>query len=290
MRINLGDREVGEGCPCYIICELGINANGDVKIAQRLIEAAAEAGADAVKLQKRTVDVVYSQEYLDSPRESPWGTTQRDQKEGLELSIDAYRHLQGYAHDQGVTLTASCWDAQALRDVVEAIDPPWLKAASASITDTILMEAHAATRRPLVISTGMSTLDQVAEVHNLLWERSVAHVLLMCTSTYPCDDHEINLRCIPELRGEFNTLIGYSGHERGIATSVSAVALGACIVERHLTLDRTMYGSDQSASLEPGAFKRMVRDIRAVEAALGDGIKRVYESEKPIAAKLRGTP
>ena len=287
MLVDLGDAFVGEGRPCYVVAEIGINHNGDVRVAEQLIDAAVEAGANAVKLQKRTVDAVYSAEYLGSPRESPWGTTQRAQKEGLEFSLDEYRHLREYARTR-LTITASAWDPQALRDVVETLDPPWLKVASASITDVELVRAYVATGRSLIVSTGMSTLEQVdTVVYDELHERLAQHALLQCTSTYPCDDSEINLRAIETMRERYGVPIGYSGHERGIATSVAAVALGACIVERHLTLDRTMYGSDQAASLEPKGFAQMVRDIRAVEAAMGDGVKRVYASEVPIAAKLR---
>lgn len=291
--VNLGGILVGEGQPAYICAELGINGNGDVRIYEQMIDAAARAGAQAVKLQKRTIDLVYTPEELASPRESPWGKTFREQKEGLELDRDAYVHLAAYAKERGLVLTASCWDEGALGDVVKWIDPPWLKIASASITDHMLVQAYAWTGKPLVMSTGMSTLDEIdsaiGQIESVWGKLNVEPglVLLACTSTYPCDDSEINLLTIDTLRETFGLPVGYSGHERGIATTVAAVALGACCVERHLTLDRTMYGSDQAASLEPQGFIRLVRDIRAVEKALGDGVKRRLVSEEPVRRKLR---
>lgn len=288
MQVDLGDATVGDGLPCYIIAELGINHNGDVAIAEQMIDAAADAGADAVKLQRRTVDAVYTQEYLDSPRESPWGTTQREQKGGLELGSDELTFLAEHANGWGMEMTASAWDLEALRDVVDCMEPNWLKVASAHVTDLHFLRSHVLLGRPLVVSTGMCTRLDVSKAQNLLRAECTPHVLLQCTSTYPAFNSEINLRCIQAYKTLYGVPVGYSGHERGIATSVAAVAMGACIVERHLTLDHTMYGSDQSASLEPQGFKQMVRDIRAVEEAMGDGVKRVYEREVPIMEKLRG--
>lgn len=292
--VHLGGIPCGDGHPAYICAEIGINANGDVLLAEKLIDAAAYAGAQAVKLQKRTVEAVYSAEELAKPRESPWGTTTREQKEGLEFGEREYRGLARYAAARGLVLTASCWDTQALDDVMAWIDPPWLKIASASITDHALLRAYAGTGRPLVMSSGMSTEAEIALAVGVVQDAQIrltgtaSLVLLACTSTYPCEDEEINLRTIETLREWWpRTPIGYSGHERGIATTVAAVALGACFIERHITLDRAMYGSDQAASLEPAGFARMVRDIRAVECAMGDGVKRRLPSEEPIAAKLR---
>lgn len=284
----------------YICAEIGINHNGDVEIAERLIDAAADAGADAVKLQKRSVDVVYSPEELARPRESPWGTTNGDQKRGLELWRHEYQRLAAHARDRGLDFTASCWDLEALDQVLDWVNPPWLKIASAVLTwpsnvRDPLLRAHAATGLPLVMSTGMCDVEQIDEALEVLrgeWACSAmlpALTICACTSTYPCADDEINLRTIPALRERYGCDVGYSGHERGIATTVAAVALGARFIERHITLDRTMYGSDQAASLEPQGFARMVRDIRAVEAALGTADKRRLPSEVPVMHKLRRT-
>lgn len=281
--------------PAYIIAEGGINHNGSVELAKKLIDAAAEAGADCFKLQKRTIETVYTKEELDKPRESPWGTTNREQKLGLEFGKVEYQELAAYANKLGLDFTASAWDARALLNVIEWTNPPWLKVASASLTDDVLLRNHVAFRRPIVLSTGMSTLAEIEHAVMVVAQESndlgewPGLALLACTSTYPCEDSEINLRTIEALAAHFNYQIpvGYSGHERGVATSVAAVALGARIVERHLTLDRTMYGSDQAASLEPKGFALMVRDIRTIEAAMGDGNKRRLESEEPVRAKLR---
>lgn len=301
--VNLGGVLVGDGHPAYVISELGINHGGSVTTAEKLIDASAYAGAQAVKTQKRTVDVVYPKHVLDSPRESPWGTDTRAQKLGLELGEQAYRDLARYARAKGLAFTASCWDLRSLDDVMAWTSPPFLKIASAVLTwpsgiRDPLLKAHAQTGLPLVMSTGMSDTTQIDEAIDVLtatWaaEPSTAFgapglVLLACTSTYPCEDHEINLKQIETLQFRYGSLcvIGYSGHEKGIATTVAAVALGAKVVERHITLDRASYGSDQSASLEPPGFARMVRDIRVVEAAMGNGDKRCLESESVVRAKL----
>lgn len=291
MKIKLGKRLVGDGEPCYVIGEIGINHNGDVDTCKRMIDAAARAGADAVKLQKRTVEVVYGRApyrpgYLDEPREHPLSDdqTQRGQKTALEFGRDEWERLALHAKQQGLDFTASCWDEQALADVCEWVDPPWLKVASPCVKDTPLLKAHSATGKPLVVSTGGLSDHEANELCRWLDHEVLDnYILLHCCSTYPAPDRHLNLRAMTELPWTY----GYSGHERGIATTVAAVVLGACVVERHLTLDRTMYGSDQAASLEPQGFARMVRDIRSVEAALGDGIKRVMPGEAEVMAKLR---
>lgn len=282
--VKIGERAVGDGQPCYVIAEIGINHNGDVGVARQLIEASSEAGAEAVKFQKRTVDVVYTADELARPRETPFGTTNGDLKRHLEFGPDQYHAVDVSCREAGIHWFASCWDEQAVEDI-ERFDPPAYKVASASLTDHGLLRAKRATGKPIIISTGMSTLAEIDAAVEVLGTDDL--IILHCTSTYPSDDTELNLRCIPMLRERYQVPIGYSGHERGLATSVAAVTLGACVVERHITLDRTMFGSDQSASIEPQGFGRMVRDIRAVEAALGDGVKRVYETEKPILKKLR---
>lgn len=305
MELSTG-KLIGDGEPCYVIAEIGINANGSMENARKLIDAAADAGAQCVKLQKRTIDKVYSAEFLAQPREHPLSTdqTQRGQKTALEFSPEQHSELSTYARARGLDYSVSCWDTQAVEEMVSTIpDLPFLKLASASLTDMPVIEACKATELPLIASTGMSTLGEVYdfvdawdvfyedseyEEHYVPGETSERLVLLHSCSAYPADDADLNLKAIKTLRTATGFLTGYSGHERGIATSVAAAAIGACVIERHITLDRTMYGSDQAASMEPHGFKRMVRDIRAVEAALGDGEKRVMDSEVPIREKLRG--
>ncbi len=282
--VKIGDRLVGDGQPCYVIAEIGINHNGDVGIARSLVEASAEAGAQAVKFQKRTLDIVYTADELARPRETPFGKTNGDLKRHLELDADAYHAIGRACDDAGIDWFASCWDEPSVA-FMERFSPPAYKVASASLTDHDLLRAKRATGRPIILSTGMSTLAEIDAAVEVLGTDDL--VLLHCTSTYPSQNEELNLRCIPMLRERYGVPIGYSGHELGLATSVAAVALGACVVERHITLDRSMFGSDQSASIEPQGFGRMCRDIRAVEAALGDGVKRVYDTEKPILEKLR---
>lgn len=298
--VNLGGAVVGAGRPCYVVAELGINGNGEVDTYKRLIDVAAECGADAVKTQKRTIDLVYDADFLAQPREHPLSDdqTQRGQKEALELSIAEHVELAEYARGLGLDYTASCWDVESLRDFVEAVDPPWLKIASPLITDEALLWAHGATGKPLVVSTGMSTAEEVDHAVRLLMykqggatrTKGADLVLLACCSAYPADNADLNLRSIPWLAKRYGVPAGYSGHERGVVPSVAAVVMGACMVERHLTLDRASYGSDQAASLEPKGFRQLVRDIRAVEEAIGegDGTPVVVPQEVPIREKLRG--
>jgi N-acetylneuraminate synthase len=238
-----------------------------------------------VKFQKRTVDVVYSKEELARPRENPFGATNGDLKRGLEFGREQYRVIDAYCKDKGLLWFVSCWDEGSV-DFMEQFNPPCYKIASACLTDDGLLRHHHKTGRPVILSTGMSTMEQIRHAVRVLDTDEL--ILLHCTSTYPSKPEELNLRMIPSLAKEFpHHPIGYSGHEVGLQTSVAAVAMGACVVERHITLDRAMWGSDQAASVEPQGFQRMVRDIRAVEAALGDGVKQVYEGEKPMIAKLR---
>jgi N-acetylneuraminate synthase len=283
--VHIGNRDIGDGQPAFIIAEIGINHNGDLELAKQLIDASKEAGADAVKFQKRTVDVVYTPEELARPRESPFGKTNGDLKRGLEFGYEQYAEIDRYCREKALMWLASCWD-EASVDFMEQFNPPCYKIASASLTDDDLLRHHHKMGRPIILSTGMSTMEQIRHAVRVLDTDDL--ILLHCTSTYPSKPDELNLRTIRTLVTEFpHHPIGYSGHEVGLQTSVAAVALGACIVERHITLDRAMWGSDQAASVEPQGFHRMVRDIRAVESALGDGIKRVYEGEKPIIEKLR---
>lgn len=282
--VNIGNRVVGPGQPCFVIAEIGINHNGDVELARQLIDAAIAAGCDMVKFQKRTVEVVYPREELERPRESPFGLTNGDLKRGLELGQDGYREIDAHCRLKGIAWCASCWD-EASVEFIERFDPPCFKIASACLTDRRLLERHAATGRPIVLSTGMSDIEEIDRAVEILGRDRL--VLLHCTSTYPSRLEELNLRVIPVLRERYGVPVGYSGHEVGLATSVAAVVMGACVVERHITLDRAMWGSDQAASVEPHGFARMVRDIRAIETALGDGVKKVYPSELPIRDKLR---
>ncbi len=282
--VKIGTKSLGPGQPCFIIAEIGINHNGSLEIVKKLIDAAVAAGCDAVKFQKRTVDVVYSAEELARPRENPFGTTNGDLKRGLEFGVDQYKEIDRYCKEKGILWCASCWD-EASVDFMEQFAPPFYKIASASLTDDALLKYHRAKGRPILLSTGMSTLEQIDHAVEVLGKKDL--VVLHCTSTYPSKLEELNLSAIPVLMERYGVPIGYSGHEVGLSPSIAAAVLGACTVERHITLDRAMWGSDQAASVEPQGFERLVRDIRMWETARGDGVKKVYESEKPIIAKLR---
>ena len=282
--VKIGSYVVGDGHPCFVAAEIGINHNGKVDIAKKLIDVAALGGCNAVKFQKRTVDVVYTPEELVKPRESPFGTTNGDLKRALEFGEREYEAIDRYCRDKEVLWYASCWD-EASVDFIERFNPPCYKIASASLTDDELLRHHRRYGRPIILSTGMSTLVQIDHAVEVLGSDDL--VILHCTSTYPSQVEELNLEAIAQLRDRYDVPVGYSGHEVGLATSVAAAALGACMVERHITLDRAMWGSDQAASIEPQGIWRLVKDIRAVEKAQGDGVKRVWPSEVPIMQKLR---
>ena len=282
--VTIGNRRVGDGEPCYVIAEIGINHNGSLDVARRLMSAALLAGCDAVKFQKRTVDVVYTAEELAKPRENPFGTTNGDLKRGLEFDAAAYGEIDRYARQHGIAWFASCWD-EASVDAIAPFDPPCYKIASASLTDDALLRHHRTTGKPIILSTGMSTLEQIDHAVEVLGTTDL--VLMHATSTYPSTPEELNLTAIPRLRERYGVPVGYSGHEVGLTTTVAATVLGACLVERHITLDRAMWGSDQAASVEPHGFSRLVRDIHTVRQAMGDGVKRVYPSEVPVMQKLR---
>jgi N-acetylneuraminate synthase len=284
MEVLLGDRPVGDGHPALVLAEIGINHNGDVQVAKKLIDVAAFAGCEAVKFQKRTIDVVYSPAELAKPRESPFGETNGDLKRGLEFGQNEYEEIDAYCQGKGIVWTASCWDEGSV-DFIDQFAPPFFKIASASLTDDALLRHTRSKGKPIVLSTGMSTLDQIDHAVEVVGKEDL--VLLHSCSTYPAQYPELNLRVIPVLRRRYEVPIGYSGHETGIASSVAAAVLGACIVERHVTLDRSLWGSDHAASLEPNGIMRVVRDIRLVETALGDGIKSVLPSEIPVMHKLR---
>jgi len=277
-------KKIGDNNSCYIIAEIGINHNGDVDLAKRLISVAVAGGCDAVKFQKRTIDVVYSAEELARPRESPFGTTNGDLKRALEFGLDEYREIDAYCRSAKMPWFASCWDEESV-DFINQFDVPYFKIASASLTDDKLLRHTRATGKPIILSTGMSTLSEIDHAVDVLGKDDL--VLMHACSTYPAHYEELNLRAIPAMKRRYDVPVGYSGHETGIASSVAAAVLGACCIERHVTMDRAMWGSDQAASLEPNGVSRLVRDVRLVEQSMGDGVKRVFEREYPIIKKLR---
>ncbi|WP_421866751.1 N-acetylneuraminate synthase family protein [Motiliproteus sp.] len=273
---------------CYIVAEIGINHNGDLDIAKQLIELAKDVGCDAVKFQKRTVDVVYTAEELERYRESPFGTTNGALKYGLELSLEQYQEIDRYCKELQIDWFGSPWDEQSV-DFLMEFDTPYIKVASASATDKGLLEYCSRTGRPLLVSTGMCDLAMIKKIVSTIDNAGGEIAMLYhCTSTYPSEMHELNLSGIQTLKQAFPGIpIGYSGHEPGVTPSVIAVALGAESVERHITLKRTMWGSDHAASLEPQGLRRLVRDIRDFKVAQGDGIIELLDTERPIAEKLR---
>jgi N-acetylneuraminate synthase len=282
--VNIGGRVIGDDQPCFIVAEIGINHNGDIDLAKRLISVAVAAGCDAVKFQKRTVEVVYTAEELAKPRENPFGATNGDLKHALEFGQEEYEEIDAFCRSVKMTWFGSPWD-EASVDFLEQFNVPAHKIASASLTDDDLLRHIRKTGKPIILSTGMSTYAEIDHAVEVLGKTDL--VLLHTTSTYPATYDELNLRAIPTMAERYQVPIGYSGHETGIPTSVCAAALGACCVERHITMDRAMWGSDQAASLEPNGISRLVRDIRLWEQSKGDGIKRVYEREVPIIKKLR---
>jgi N-acetylneuraminate synthase len=282
--VKIGNKIVGERHPCYIVAEIGINHNGDIDIAKKLIDVAISAGCNAVKFQKRTIEVVYTKEELARPRESPFGPTNGDLKRGLEFGLAHFRIIDAYCREKGIVWFASCWDEASVA-FIDQFHPPAYKIASACLTDDDLLIYTRAKGKPIILSTGMSSLDQIDHAVKILDKRDL--IILHSSSTYPAHYDELNLRVIPVLRQQFAVPIGYSGHETGIPSSVAAIALGACMIERHITLDRAMWGSDHAASLEPNGITRLCRDIRLVETALGDGVKRVLDRERPMIEKLR---
>ncbi|MEI7525810.1 MAG: N-acetylneuraminate synthase family protein [Mariniphaga sp.] len=282
--IQLNNKKIGNGNPCYIIAEIGINHNGDISIAKKLIDLAIFSGCDAVKFQKRTIEVVYTAAELAKPRENPFGETNGDLKRGLEFGLKEYTEIDQYCKEKKITWFASCWDEGSV-DFIDQFDVPCYKIASASLTDDDLLRYTRKKGKPILLSTGMSTLEQVDHAVEVLGKDEL--VLLHTCSTYPSNYDELNLKVIQTLKERYGVPIGYSGHESGLASTVAAVALGACLIERHITLDRAMWGSDQAASVGTSGIIRLVRDIRIAEMALGDGKKTVAERELPIISKLR---
>ncbi|MBM3777716.1 MAG: N-acetylneuraminate synthase [Acidimicrobiia bacterium] len=284
--VRIGSRLVGPGHPVFVVAEIGINHNGSVDQAKRLVDAALASGCDGVKFQKRTIEAVYSPEELARPRTSAFGDTNGDLKRGLELSREAYVEIDRHCRAVGIPWFASCWDPQSV-DLIASFDVPCFKIASACLTDDALLLRHRERGRPVLLSTGMSTMEEIDRAVDRIGRERL--VVLHCTGSYPSQPEELNLKVIPRLLDRYRVPVGYSGHEVGLATTLAAVSLGACVIERHLTLDRAQWGSDQAASVEPVGMARLVKDIRAIEAALGDGVKRVYESEIPARDKLRRT-
>ncbi|MBT2483393.1 MULTISPECIES: N-acetylneuraminate synthase family protein [unclassified Microbacterium] len=289
MTVSIGSRVIGGGRPAYVIAEIGLNHNGDVDIAKRLIDVAARAGADAVKFQKRTPEISTPEHMRDVPRETPWGTmTYLEYRRRVEFGRDEYVEIGDHATMLGLDWFASPWDVPSVA-FLEDLNVVAHKVASASLTDTDLLVALRETGKPVILSTGMSTIEQIDRALDTLGTDRV--VLMHATSTYPLEPEEANLRVIATLRDRYAGIpVGYSGHERGLQISLAAVAIGAVAVERHITLDRTMWGSDHAASLEPAGLEHLVRDIRVIESALGDGVKRVFDSERAPMAKLRRVP
>ena len=270
-----------------ITAEIGIYHNGDISIAKKLIDVAKKAGCDAVKFQKRTIEKVYSKEVLDSPRESPWGTTNREQKIGLEFNESEYDEINRYCKEKEIQWYASSWDIDSQK-FLRKYDLKYNKVASAMLTHKELLKVVVEEKKHTFISTGMSTLDEIRETVKIFREAKCPFELQHSNSSYPMKIEEANLRCIETLRKEFKCDVGYSGHEPiGYLICIVAIVLGATSIERHITLDRSMYGSDQAASLEPVGFERLVRDIRTIDDVLGDGIKKVWPSEIPVMKKLR---
>ena len=282
---RIGDRIVGDGHPTYVVAEIGVNHNGSIEIAKRMIDAAKHAGVDAIKFQKRTPELCVPPDQRGVMRETPWGyISYLDYRYKVEFTQEQYQEIDRYCKEVEISWFASVWDEPSV-DFIEQYNPVCYKVPSASLTDHELLHKIRSTGRPVILSTGMSTQHQIEAAVRQLDENKL--MITHTTSAYPCEPHELNLHMIDTLRKQFSFPIGYSGHEVGLIPSVIAVALGACLVERHITLDRAMWGSDQAASVEPGGFERLVKYIRVTEESLGDGVKKVYDSELPSLRKLR---
>jgi len=282
--MRIGKKNIGGDSPCYIVAELGINHNGDLNIAKQLIDVAVKAGCDAVKFQKRTIEVVYTPEELARPRPNPFGNTNGELKRGLEFGFEDYKEIFRYCKRHNIDCFASVWD-EASVDFMEQLAPPCYKIPSPMLTYDCLLKYCGQTKRPLILSTGMSTLEQIRHAVEVLDSSNL--ILLHCKSIYPCPLELVNLNAIQTLKTGFPYPVGYSGHESGIWVSLAAVALGSIMVERHITLSRQMWGTDQAVSLEPDELSQMVQTIRAVETAMGTGEITILPSEMPTLEKLR---
>jgi N-acetylneuraminate synthase len=287
--VRIGNRLVGEGQPVFVIAEIGINHNGSLRVARKLIDGAVLAGCDAVKFQKRTPELCVPRDQWDVERETPWGRMKYiEYRHRVEFGQKEYTEIDRYCRDRDILWFASCWDEEAV-DFMEQFDPPCYKAASAALTDIALLLKKKGTGRPLIISTGMSTREEIEQAVSAVGPENL--LIAHSTSTYPCPPAELNLRVIQTLKALYpDCPIGYSGHEVGLSPTWAAVSLGATFVERHITLDRAMWGSDQAASVEISGFMRLVSNIRDIEKAMGDGVKRVYETEMGQRKKLRRVP
>ncbi len=284
--VKVRDKYIGDYHPTFIIAEIGINHNGSVEIAKKLISGAHAAGVDCVKFQKRTPELCVPKEQWDLERDTPWGRIKYiDYRNKIEFNIEQYAEIDKFCRDHGIMWTASCWDEPSV-DIIEEFNPPFYKSPSAALTDHELLMKLRSTGKPLMISTGMSTSEEIETTIEIIGldDLMIAHA----TSTYPCKLDELNLNCIPNYKMQYlSNPIGYSGHEVGLAPTWAAVVMGANFVERHITLDRSMWGTDQAASVEIGGFIRLISNIRDIESSFGDGIKRLYNSELPSRAKLR---
>jgi N-acetylneuraminate synthase len=285
--VKIGNRMVGDGHPTFIIGEIGINHNGDLDVAKQLIDLAKWAGADAVKFQKRTPDLCVPEDQKSKMRETPWGyISYLDYRYKIEFGEEEYKEIDRYCKEKGMMWFASPWDEVSV-EFLEAFNPVCYKVASASLTDKVMLQALKDSGRPIILSTGMSTMEEIDEAVNFLGLDNL--LITHATSAYPCAPEELNLSMINTLKEKYDVPVGYSGHEIGLVPSALAVAMGACIVERHITVDRAMWGSDQAASVEPGGLQKLVKYIRVSEKAVGDGVKKIYESEKGSLQKLRRT-
>ena len=283
--VEINMRPVGDGHPTYVVAEVGINHNGNISIARQLIDVAKTAGCDAVKFQKRDPERCVPRQMRSIMRDTPWGVmTYLEYRKRIEFGIQEYTEISNYCKEREITWFASVWDEESV-DFLEQFDPPCYKIPSAVLTSHSLLHRVARTRRPTILSTGMSTMEQIRSAVEVFdpGRLLIAH----CTSSYPCKPEELNLRVIQTLTKTFNCPVGYSGHDVGLQTTYAAIVLGACFIERHITLDRSLWGSDQAASVEPWGLARLLRDIRVIERSLGDGQKRIYESELAAMKRLR---
>lgn len=283
---KVGDKIIGDGAPVFVIAEIGINHNGSVEIAKKMIDGAVKAGCDAVKFQKRTPEICVPKDQWEIERDTPWGRmTYIEYRYKVEFNKDQFQEIDNYCRKKGIIWFASCWDEEAV-EFIEEFNPPLYKFASASLTDEDLLIRHKTLNKPLMMSTGMSTMDEIKNAVDVFGTENL--LIAHSTSSYPCRNEELNLKMIPTLKKSFPGVpVGYSGHEVGLAPTWAAVALGASFVERHITLDRAMWGTDQAASVEIIGLERLISNIRDIELALGDGVKKVYESELKNLRKLR---
>lgn len=286
-RIKIGDNWVGENEPCYIVAEAGLNHNGQLLLAKKLVDIAVECSVDAVKFQKRDIDRILTRAAIEQPYIKPtsWGKTYGEHRRALELSNEEFKELSGYCREKKITFFASVWDENSA-DFVDKLYVPAFKIASADLTNLPLIEHIAKKKKPIILSTGMSTMEEIEDAVNMIKRYNDELILLHCVSTYPSDFEEINLRLMETLRKKFNVPIGYSGHEKGIAVSEAAAVLGAVMIERHITIDRTLPGPDHAASLEPAGLQKLVRDIRNIERSMGHATKKVLPNERHIREKL----